>query len=432
MARKKIREHDAKQLLSRHLTEISSVNIALKSVQVTAETNLETLAKEHQWLNDEKLVVKPDMLFGKRGKHNLVLLNANFHEAQKFIKEKLGKEVEISGVKGFITHFIVEPFVPHNNEYYLSIVSTREGCMIHVSATGGMEVEENWDKMAHISLPIDMPIDQFDFNTAIGDKLPNDKKQKIIDFVKACYKVYLDLDFSLLEMNPFTFDPNGNPFPLDMRGELDDTSAFKNMKKWGDIEFPKPFGRTLYKEEQMVKEMDEKTGASLKLTLLNPQGHIWMMVAGGGASVIYTDTVVDLGYGAELGNYGEYSGDPNEEETYQYASVLLDLATRNPDEKGRALLIGGGIANFTDVANTFKGIIRALKDYKQKLIDSKTHIYVRRGGPNYQTGLKLMRDLGKELGVPIEVFGPEASMTKIVPMAINYVKDNNKSNNRGA
>lgn len=42
-----------------------------------------------------------------------------------------------------------------------------------------------------------------------------------------CVQVYLDLDFTLLEMNPFTLDAAGQPFPLDMRGELDDTAAFR-------------------------------------------------------------------------------------------------------------------------------------------------------------------------------------------------------------
>ena len=53
------------------------------------------------------------------------------------------------------------------------------------------------------------------------------------------------------------------------------------------------------------------TGASLKLSILNPKGRVWTMVAGGGASVIYADTVGDLGYAEELGNYAEYSGAPN-------------------------------------------------------------------------------------------------------------------------
>jgi len=45
-------------------------------------------------------------------------------------------------------------------------------------------------------------------------------------------------------------------------------------------------------------------------------------------------------------------------------------------------------------------------------------IYVRRGGPNYKEGLRIMRELGQQLGVPIEVYGPETHMTKIVSMAL--------------
>ena len=44
-------------------------------------------------------------------------------------------------------------------------------------------------------------------------------------------QVFEDLDFTLIEMNPFTLDQQGAPFPLDMRGELDDTAAFKSSKK---------------------------------------------------------------------------------------------------------------------------------------------------------------------------------------------------------
>ena len=201
---------------------------------------------------------------------------------------------------------------------------------------------------------------------------------------------------------------------------MDDTAAFEVQSKWGDIEFPAPFGRKLTKEEQYIKELDEKTGASLKLTILNPKGRIWTMVAGGGASVIYADTIVDLGFKDELANYGEYSGNPSTEFTYEYAKTILDLMTREkaPKNKPKILIIGGGIANFTDVAKTFTGIIMALREYKKKLQETNVKIYVRRGGPNYQEGLRLMRELGKELGVPIEVYGPETHMTRIVSMAL--------------
>ena len=84
--------------------------------------------------------------------------------------------------------------------------------------------------------------------------------------------MFEDLDFTLMEMNPFTLDAGGAPFPLDMRGELDDTAAFKSGKKWGqDLEFPLPFGRSMTSAEEYIHSLDGKTGASLKLSILNPK-----------------------------------------------------------------------------------------------------------------------------------------------------------------
>lgn len=53
----------------------------------------------------------------------------------------------MGGCKAPITTFIVEPFVPHDQEYYLNIVSERLGCTISFSECGGIEIEENWDKV---------------------------------------------------------------------------------------------------------------------------------------------------------------------------------------------------------------------------------------------------------------------------------------------
>ncbi len=248
-------------------------------------------------------------------------------------------------------------------------------------------------------------------------KVSADRKKRIAGFIKALFKFYADLNFTYLEINPLAVTENCI-IPLDLAAKLDSTAEFESGGKWGDIEFPAPFGRTLSKEEAYIEELDSKTGASLKLTVLNPEGRVWTMVAGGGASVIYADTITDLGYMSEMANYGEYSGDPSEEFTYLYAKTILDLMTRKKNPKGKFLLIGGGIANFTDVANTFKGIIKALKEYQNRLQENKVKIYVRRGGPNYQEGLSQMRTLGEKLGIPIEVYGPETHMTKIVSMAL--------------
>jgi ATP citrate (pro-S)-lyase len=104
----------------------------------------------------------------------------------------------------------------------------------------------------------------------------------------------------------------------------------------------------------------------------------------------------------------------------------MTRGTPHPD--GKLLIIGGGIANFTNVAATFKGIIRALSEYKTPLISHKVRIFVRRGGPNYQEGLKAMRLLGESLGVPIKVYGPETHITDIVPLALGIAKTKRSTN----
>jgi len=53
------------------------------------------------------------------------------------------------------------------------------------------------------------------------------------------------------------------------------------------------------------------------------------------------------------------------------------------------LIIGGGIANFTNVAATFKGIVTALQEFQTRLMEHNVSIFVRRAGPNYQEGLRL-------------------------------------------
>ena len=54
----------------------------------------------------------------------------------------------------------------------------------------------------------------------------------------------------------------------------------------------------------------------------------------------------------------------------------------------QVLIIGGGIANFTNVAATFKGIVKALLQFQSKLVEHNVSIFVRRAGPNYQEGLR--------------------------------------------
>ncbi|KAJ3174970.1 citrate synthase [Irineochytrium annulatum] len=266
------------------------------------------------------------------------------------------------------------------------------------------------------------------------------KHAVLVEFVTRLYAVYSELHFTYLEINPLvvTETPAGaSVFYLDLAAKLDQTADFECGKKWSlgrqsayalmghthasgpAMDFPAPFGRELTKEEAYIADLDAKTGASLKLTVLNSSGRIWTMVAGGGASVVYSDAIAAHGFAHELANYGEYSGAPSESQTYEYAKTILDLMTRGaPHPEGKFLFIGGGIANFTNVAATFKGVVRALREYSKPLLTHGVKIYVRRAGPNYQEGLRLIKNVGETLGLDMHVFGPEMHVTGIVPLAL--------------
>jgi ATP citrate (pro-S)-lyase len=93
MARKKIREYDSKRIFKEHLKRLAGIAVDIKAAQVTESTDFDELADKEPWLNSTRLVVKPDMLFGKRGKSGLVALNLDLAGVELFVKERLGKEV---------------------------------------------------------------------------------------------------------------------------------------------------------------------------------------------------------------------------------------------------------------------------------------------------------------------------------------------------
>lgn len=405
MARRKVREHDAKSLICRKL------GTEYRGVLITPETDLERLPNQNPWLLKEKLVAKPDQLFGGRKKHGLVLLNANYDEVRQFISERMGKEIEINGSRGALTHFLIEPFIPHQNEYFAAFISERDGDAIYFSSEGGINVEDNWDRVQRLFVPIGSSIEDADLSAIAEEARP---------FIKSLFNAYISLDFSYLEINPLAFS-NGNPALLDAVAQVDDCAHFLHNEDWEGIQFPKPFGTHCCREEEYIKSIDENSGASLKLTVLNPKGRIWTMVAGGGASVVYADEIVERGFGNELANYGDYSGNPTADESYEYARTVLKLMTKEKNGS-KVLIIGGGIANFTDITVTFRGLIKAIEEHAQELRECNVRIYVRRAGPNYKQAHDMIKEASNSLGIPVHVYGPETPMTKIVDYALEELK----------
>lgn len=470
MSAKSIHEADGKALLSYYLprspvwceeepiTTFQAATPKLASLTFPDDVSVESVFAEveqtYPWLlaKDAKFVAKPDQLIKRRGKSGLLALNKTWDEAKEWIAKRAAKPVTVEGIEGILRTFLVEPFVPHEqkHEYYININSVREGDWILFYHEGGVDVGDVDAKASKILIPVDIENEYPSNDTIISSLLshvPESQHQILVDFINRLYAVYVDLQFTYLEINPLVVIPTEvgvEVHYLDLAGKLDQTAEFECGPKWAvarspaalgqfvshnsgkvnidagpPMEFPAPFGRELTKEEAYIAELDSKTGASLKLTILNPNGRIWTLVAGGGASVVYADAIASAGFADELANYGEYSGAPNEVQTYEYAKTVLDLMTRgDPVPDGKILFIGGGIANFTQVGSTFKGIIRAFREYRAQLHRHKVKIYIRRGGPNWQEGLRLIKNAGEELDLPMEIFGPDMHVSGIVPLAL--------------
>ena len=424
MAQKAIREYYGKKLIYQFLPDyFTGFDQRYSGVQIDAYK-----LKEFQKLPRFKdgYVVKPDELFGKRGKNNLVFIENDQNKVLDWINLKSESKTVITqngkNLSGKLRHFILEPLITHENEYYLAIKSERFVDKVYFSAAGGMDIEEHWEEVTGIEIPFkleNLPIQPYISDTI--RKLIKDKQesQTVINFVSAIYQIFKFADFSYLEINPFVVKDQ-NIFLLDLVARLDNTSVYKNRKiyeKIGEPEFPAPFGSQIPLSEEKINEMDNNSGASLKFKLINPEGKIWLLTSGGGGSVIFADTVGDLGYHSEIANYTDYSGNPTTDETQEFCEIIFSDMFKS-DRKDKVLIVGGGIANFTDIAKTFMGVARAIERHHKQFIEQKIRVFVRRGGPNYKKGLELMQQLAEKHKITISVYGPEMYMTEVVRIAL--------------
>src|SRR5713226_9361878 len=117
---------------------------------VASVDELKKLGDANEWLKKSKLVVKAHEALGSRFKLGLVKVDLDLKGAQAAAKEMLGRQV------GSITvsQVIVSEMVPHKDEYYVAVKSTREGAEVLVANCGGIEVESNWDRVKKLKVEV--------------------------------------------------------------------------------------------------------------------------------------------------------------------------------------------------------------------------------------------------------------------------------------
>ena len=390
MSRKKISEFRAKTILNKAL------NAGYNGVSLDKDSDWQSAINN---LDDSKAyVLKVDQAEKGRFKKGLVKLDLNKSDIAASASEIFNK-----GYK----HLILEEQKQYeqNQEKYLSLERTRDGISVSFSEFGGVDIESHPESIKSFKYDPGVAPEGLEAGTANLD---------------AIAKAFEDNHTAFLEINPYVVD-NGQMQILDAAVEIDDEADFFT-EDWSEADIRSPRTDKIVQEEQNVKELNQKSQASFSLEVINPNGAIWLLLSGGGASVVVADEVHNLGWGESLGNYGEYSGNPNTEETRHYTDQLLKIIFKSTAQK-KVLLIAGGVANFTDVAKTFKGIIEAFDNNLDEIKNQNIAVVVRRGGPNQKQGLALIKDYLDKNDIKNDVSGPEIILSEVVQRAIMLIGD---------
>jgi len=369
--------------------------------------HFDDLVKENTWLENTRLVVKAHEAIGGRGLLGLVKMGTDLDRSRKAVEDIFAFDKE--GIT--INQVIIQENVIHSNkrEFYASVMSRRDGVDLLLSRWGGVNIENRWDSVQSLFIPLEsIPNKEILEGFAVSAGFDLDLLSPVAEFLTKLLEMFDEEDATFLEVNPFTVTKGwGDAVALDAVLELDEAARFRHPD-W-NFQFVSDLGRPMSHAEKKIQEIDEQVKGSVKFVELD--GDTALLPAGGGASVFLADAVVRAG--GTLANYAEYSGDPPD-------WAVEALTERVCSLKGiKRLIIGGAIANFTDVKKTFTGIIQGLRNVRERgALPENVEIWVRRGGPNEEEALNEIRKIVHE-GFKIRVFDRKTALTDIVDMAFS-------------
>ncbi|VAW20851.1 Succinyl-CoA ligase [ADP-forming] beta chain [hydrothermal vent metagenome] len=321
--------------------------------------------------DDGKLkVVKAQVHAGGRGKAGGVKLARTKAEVVENARQILG--MDIKGLT--VEKVMVADAVNIEKEFYVGLVNDRnsKSVTLMASAEGGVEIEEvakvSPEKI--IKLSIDPLLGLMDFQArAVALQLFGEIMQALAAaaIIKKLYKLYIDTDASLAEINPLVLTPEKEVCAIDGKMNFDDNALFRQPEilKMRDVSA----------NEQKEIDANEKGLSYIKL-----DGNIGCMVNGAGLAMTTMD-MIKL-YGGEPANFLDIGGSSNPKKVVEAMEILLS------DKHVTAVMINifGGITRCDDVA---RGLIAALGQIK-----TEVPIVVRLSGTNAKEGLELLKSTG--------------------------------------
>ena len=366
-----IHEHQAKKILKNYGAKVPNGIFA---------SNVKDLLEKAKTLETEKYVLKAQIHSGGRGKAGGIKLVNNLEELEKEAKNLIGKILVThqTGPNGRkVQRLYVEEASAINKEFYLSCLVDRESSKIAFisSDQGGMDIEEvaknNPEKILTTKVEFKDQISDEDCKQIIEifnlDQEAYEEAQKLI---KSIYKMFIEKDASLVEINPLILTKDNKIVCLDAKMKFDDNALFKHPEI---IDL-----RDLNEEEETEIEASKHDLAYIKL-----DGKIGCMVNGAGLAMATMD-IIKL-YGEEPANFLDVGGGASKEKVSAAFKIILS----DKNVKGILINIFGGIMRCDVLA---KGLVEAAREIKINV-----PLVIRLAGTNYKEGKKILDNSGLKI-----------------------------------
>ncbi len=361
-----IHEYQAKEIFAKYNVPVPRGKVAF-SVDEAVQN-----AKD---LGGKVWVVKAQIHAGGRGLGGGVKLAKSIDEVRELATEILGMTLVThqTGPKGKLVQKIyIEEGADIADELYLGVVLDRakEMPVIMASTEGGMDIEKVAAKSPEkiVKVAVDPTIGFQGFHgreLAFGLGLPKEQISKFIKVAAALYKVYMDNDASLIEVNPLVKTGTGDFIALDGKMGFDDSALGRHP----DIEAM----RDISEENQAEMEASKYGLSYVKL-----DGNVGCMVNGAGLAMGTMDTINYVG--GEPANFLDVGGAASAETVAKGFEIIL----RDPNVKSIFVNIFGGIVRCDRIAN---GILEATK-----LVNVSVPVIVRLDGTNAPEAAEILKN----------------------------------------
>jgi succinyl-CoA synthetase beta subunit len=363
-----IHEYQAKGLLAKFGVGVLSGHVAY-----TADEAVEAAQK----LGGAVWVVKAQIHAGGRGKGGGVKVVKSLDDVRDTAKRMIGMNLVThqTGPKGkLVKRIYVESGCDIKRELYLGMLVDRATSRITIMASteGGVEIEEvaakHPEKILKVAVDPAAGIQAFHARKiAFGLGLEGNQIGSCIKFITAMYKAFVDLDCSIVEINPLVVTGAGDVIALDAKMNFDDNALFR------------------HKDVEAMRDEDEEDPAELEagkhnLNYIKLDGNIGCMVNGAGLAMATMD-IIKL-YGGAPANFLDVGGGATKERVTTAFKIILSDA----NVEGILVNIFGGIMRCDVIA---EGVVAAARE-----VSLHVPLVVRLEGTNVELGKKILAQSG--------------------------------------